>query len=445
MLKNNLANSTIRLRNSPRIGHIVIIASALLVNGPMIFTRKLFFMDWVNNFWLLENAGGKYPQFFMKGNALGILNAFPAYYGGGIFNLIHWINSVFIDNLILTYRLTYFIGSLAATYGFYLIAISRRIPSLISACIAVIASTGPYIVTNEYARGDFCEYLAYGSFVLVIGSSSFFYFTSKRIEKLTSLTLIIFSSYIFVSSHVLTFILGSFFLFLTLLVMLTRIRFAEFLNDKRIQRHLLIHSSAVALALLPALPYLLLLFKSADRTAVSHSQNGIPAVPQISGWSEIFFPIAHADVAGLTTPGLSAQPANILFILIFIGFYVKARQNGFLKTLGRVSPFLILAGTSYLITSCQGLWPHLPFFLHAMQFPYRYVSYLSTALLFVCVEIYSGLNYQIQKSRILLVRRVVFLSACGAIIFAFLQIEKIPSHPEYPNLESLSVEHQPVT
>ena len=443
-MKTNRAKSMVRLRNTSRISHITIIASAILINGPMIFTKKLFFMDWVNNYWLLKNAGGGYPQFFMKGSALGLLNAFPAYYGGGIFNLIYGINSVFINNLILTYRLTYFIGGLAVTYGFYLLAISRRIPNLISSCIAVIAGTSPYLITNEYARGDFGEYLAYCFFVLLIGSSSFFYFTSKRVEKFAALTLIIFSTYVFVSSHVLTFILGSFFLLLTFLVMLNRIRFRTFQKDRRLQKHLLVHVLAVALALLPAIPYISLLARSAGKTAVSHLQNGIPAVPQISGWSEIFFPVAHTDKIS-TTPGLSAQPANLLFILIFIGFYVKARQDGFLKTLVRVSPFLILGITSYLITSYPGLWPHLPFYLQAMQFPYRYVSYLSTALLFICVEIYTGLKYQIKDSHTLLLRRFVIFSACGAIILAVLQIEKIPSHPEYPTLESLSIEHPPVT
>jgi hypothetical protein len=227
--------------------------------------------------------------------------------------------------------------------------------------------------------------------------------------------------------------------------MLNRVRYSTLHKDKPFQKHLAIHLSAVALALLPAAPYLLLLSKSAGRTAISHLQNGMPAVPQISGWSEIFLPIAHANIAGRTTPGLSAEPANLLLLLIFIGFYLKVRQDGFLMTLTRVSPFLILGITSYLITSFSGLWPHLPFYLQAMQFPYRYVSYLNISLFFICVEIFSGLKYQLKDFQILFLHRFIIISACSAILLGVLQIEKIPSHPEYPTLESLTIEHPPVT
>lgn len=424
-------------------GSVVVVP--LVLQLPMLVGNQKYFMDWVNNFWILKNSGGQYPQFFMSGSALGPLNAFLGYYGGNLFNLIYGFNSFFVGNLEFTYRFTYLLGGLGVSFGAYLFARSFSISRPVSCALSTGMTCTPYLLTNEYARGDFTEYLAFCAFVLMLGSFSHYYSVAGKRERFIDLFLFFISSFIFLSAHILSLVMGSFFIFVCVLIFApTYFKNFKWLKTNYKKLHFWMPFLILMANLFLDLPYLMLILRTASRTAITQTTSDTPAVPQISSWSEILIPFAHVNSIS-KTPGLSAQPQNLFLIVILAGtfsiiFKRKLRVDRYSIASGY---FLVFA--CYCVTSIPVFWKYLPFFLKAIQFPYRFVSYVDFALFLLAIivlRISDSDQIGKRKTRLSL---GIFIFSVVSVLCGILQIGSIPTHPEYPSLKSLTLDRPPIT
>lgn len=358
-------------------------AAVLLIgalNWPMLFTRGVFNIDWLQHLWLLwkqslnirENGT---PSFFLN-HPGGVFYPEFAFYGGTLYALLGGLSLLLGDAPIETYVLAYLLGFVAAYGGWYWLGRLAGLGRWWAQVPGVIFITAAYYLTLIYARGDQPEFLAVSAMPLLI-AAALSVLLADRLRLGPALALVL-SGVVFCGSHSLTLIWGTTLLAVIAGLVLVCIPEARRMFTSR-------GVARVACLLVPALLlsawYLLPAIAYESHTHISQHFLWGPALratmPLVS--VAVLFALSRASA---TTPAadfvLSLPVLAIAWSLVAMALCLRRGLGGAWTRL-----LLICAAMTVLVTIVMthaGLILALPGPYSFLQFAYRLESYVALCL-----------------------------------------------------------------
>lgn len=421
----------------------------------MLIPTSQYFNDWVNSYWMLLSAAGKYPQFTLSASGFPPLTPWYPYYGGGTFNLLSALSdnaiAKFIGlNAIGVYRWSYLLFAIGFTVGLYVLARTFKIPRFFSVTISTAAIASPYYLTNAYGRGDFSEFVAVSSAGFLFGGIALILRPVGGVNtyknKYAGALMVYFGSYILYTAHSLSLILTITFAIIVLLfalpnVLISHIIAVQFMRKQ--SQSFLVILCAATFSLVAAFPFLDILLKTGRSTIAASLTPETAWFPEISSLSELFRPYPHVLPRG--TPNLDAQTAAPLAIALLIILFTNLRLFRGIQRLRILGSCLAIITATILITSDARIFTILPSPIRAMQFPYRFVTYVTLSIVFLALFMFQVLSVEGKLSTfpILFLCSIVFLISVASGILQASTANRFDS--AYPPLTTLNINKLPQT
>ena len=421
---------------------------AVLLFLPMLSENGQLPLDWVNSYWLGVNASrSNLPNWDFNPIAdYPALTPWFLYYGGYFFFLLGKVFVLSIGHTLFAYKLFYVV--LATLYCVSISVLSRRLGlhHAYAALLGVLALCAPYYLANAFGWGDLAEFAFVSFLPCALASVVIIFRPRNRREAILAVMSSTFFMTLLLTTHVVSLVIvlvvSALIVGLTVLCILAfqqlRLRIWSYLCAH--QRAIYAVSFAVLATMAFASSQLVPALRTARKTATG-STNDMGSAFELSSFSEVFSFTPHTSDFS-TTPNLTSQTLTSLLLWALIFSIVAWRRA---TPSWRIIALVIVAvGVALVVIACiPGAWIWLPQIIRAVQFPYRYVTYITFIVL-----VFAGMVlFQLQNSRRMkvFVTMTLLIVAVATVIPSFLQVYSPEKRPHWVETQGIDAANPPAT
>jgi hypothetical protein len=350
---------------------------SFLLSVSYLFKQRPLVGDLHTAAFFLEMAKyGSAPLFFLP-PVTGVTALLPnfIFYGGQFFYVLGYFSNITRLDSSTVISIVICLSIFIYLTGTFKICRYFKLSNTLSFLISVIFCANPYYLTNLFGRNAFNEFVAQSFVILALGMT--LEILANKVTKRNFLTLTFTLIFLF-SVHNLTL-----FLF-----MLFSIIFIPFFYFNRVRSHK--NYSFIILATLIGVlfnyVYILHIFLYSKFTWVAFLNETFRTLywPRISSFTEVFLPLLHTDPTSGTRP-LFPQTIFVINLLLLIAFLNLLKQKKYVFVLISMFPILFFL----TLSSFPSVYKYLPSIFFIVQFPYRYVFYLTLSIFITFLFFYN--------------------------------------------------------